>query len=389
MVPSEKYFSEVYGLECTRKAESTGVYYSFDDGIEKQIARVSSEVHDMLIQTTGKVIQSDEALKACGIHRIFWEPIRHSWKTQQDNSIGGRLDFVLDKKNTVKLLEYNADSAGAMLETAVIQRKWARSMHLKEGEDAGRQLEMALINRWKRMNISKDDVMHFMIDNEGEEKYNAAYMQEVASTAGYKSKLCIGLDDFQWGDDEKIYHADGECVKHVWKMWSWDTVFHSYLSNVTGGAQKTPRPKLHDILLHPDVLVMEPLWKAITTNKATLLHLPASESPHLLRCSDRRPSSWKYFQKPINGHGGNLVSVYDAQHHLIERKEGQHEESKCIYQEAADAVSLDGYYSTIGSWIVGDKFAGFGVREDTCQIISQESPFRAARISGDKAERFK
>ncbi|KNH08268.1 trypanothione synthetase [Perkinsela sp. CCAP 1560/4] len=386
MVPSEKYFSSVYGVDCTRKAENTGVYYAFDAELEKEIRRVTCEIHAEFLRATEKIIQSDAALEACGIDRLFWEIIRKSWKTQGNQSISGRLDFLLDNTNTIKLLEYNADSAGGILETAVIQRKWARSMHLKKGEDAGQKLELALINRWKSMEIARDEVMHFMIDNEDEEKYNAAYMQEVASAAGFKSKLCIGLDDFVWSD-EKIHHVDGEPVKYVWKMWSWDTVLKSRLTNPGKGPIKNnTRPKLHDILLHPDILVLEPLWKVVTSNKMALVHLDPKDTSNILKVSTERPESWKYFQKPVNGHGGSSVAMYEPGKKLIVQRGGSFADSKLIFQEAAAISPLDGCYSTIGSWIVGNEFAGFGVREDTNQIISQDSPFRAARVVKNSSE---
>ena len=380
LVPSEKYFCDMYGPECTRKREDSGVYYSFTREIAEQINSVTKSYHAAFMKATEKVISSDQLMEESGIPSAFWEPIRKSWEVNRTTSISGRFDFILDSTKTIKLLEYNADSAGALLESAVIQRKWAKSMHLIDGKNASQKLELSLISQWKSMALPKESVLHFMIDNDGEEKYNAAYMQEIASAAGYKSKLCIGLDDFVKDSNGNIFHSDGERVQHVWKMWSWDTVFHSKLAGGRSKESASPQPCLHEILLHPEILVIEPLWKIVTTNKMTMMHLGMDTDLHMLRVSQRVPTGYKYFKKPIAGRGGRGVIFSDEIHDKKTGHQSDSVDSRFIYQKEASQNPTDGWFSTIGSWVVGSEAAGFGVREDKSNIISQESPFRAARI---------
>ena len=380
LVPSEKYFCDVYGPECTRKQEETAVYYMFTPELEDQINTVTKTFHDAFMKATEKVIKSNRLMMDFGIPHTFWEPIRKSWSEHRAMTISGRFDLILDKTQTIKVLEYNADSAGALLETAVIQKKWAKSMHVIEGGDAGRKLELALISQWKSLRMLKGTVCHFMIDNDSEEKYNAAYMQEIASAAGLKSKLCVGLDDFVRDSSGNIFHVDGERVRFVWKMWSWNSVFNSYekdLSKSTGARAQTLR--LHDILLHPDISVMEPLWKIVTTNKMTMTQLGLENSQHVLRASDQPLLHQAFFKKPVAGRGGRGINFFEEGSSYTKKGESV-QDSGYIYQEAANQKPLDGWFSTIGSWVVGSEPAGFGVREDTSSIITQDSPFRAARV---------
>jgi glutathionylspermidine synthase len=47
----------------------------------------------------------------------------------------------------------------------------------------------------------------------------------------------------------------------------------------------------------------------------------------------------------------------------------------CIYQALAPLPVFDGWHALIGSWVVGGKVAGMGMREDRAPITANTSRF--------------
>ncbi len=48
---------------------------------------------------------------------------------------------------------------------------------------------------------------------------------------------------------------------------------------------------------------------------------------------------------------------------------------KAVYQEYRELPDFGGNYPVIGSWVIGDRAAGIGVREDTTPITNNLSRF--------------
>lgn len=64
----------------------------------------------------------DEFLKVLGIPENLWKMVRHSWNDERHWHLYGRFDLVQTPEGP-KLLEFNADTATSIPETAVVQ--WA------------------------------------------------------------------------------------------------------------------------------------------------------------------------------------------------------------------------------------------------------------------------
>jgi len=298
----------------------------------------------------------------------------------------------------LKVFEYNADSASALFECAIIQKKWAEVVQLPSTFMSGFRLHHALILNWKRLNIKT--LVHILIDNNNDEKLTALYMQNVFKEAGIESKLCIMTDKFYW-KDSSIVDSDGVPVKTVWKLWMWETVFQDYVEAAKERGldienSKTlvdgwkpidgEHPRLSDILLHDQIKVIEPLWKAITSNKALLpvLWTMYPDDPLLLRSEWTVTDELKqapYVKKPIVGRCGHNVTLYDnSSNSVISETTGKFSTRNCIYQQMFPLKNYDGYHPIIGSWIIHGRFAGFCIREDQKLITDADSPVTACCI---------
>src|SRR5690349_14972116 len=120
----------------------------------------------MFMDATNYVIENDDILKKFCIPEIFWSKIRQSWLNEKDLTMTGRFDLAFDGQQ-LKCFEYNADSASALFEMAIIQEKWANAVKLDHTFMSGFQLHRLLIKNWKdichNLNIKR---VHLLIDND-------------------------------------------------------------------------------------------------------------------------------------------------------------------------------------------------------------------------------
>ncbi|CAF0718212.1 unnamed protein product [Adineta steineri] len=388
--PAEKYFMSLYGPNLIRADTDTLPYYKVDQALALSIGSTSNELHQMFLDATNYVLENDDVLKHFCIPEIFWSKIRRSWSNEKDFIMTGRFDLAFDGKE-LKVFEYNADSASALFEIAVIQEKWGQAVKLEHPHMSGFQINRLLVKNWKqictKLNIKR---IHLLIDNDQDEILTSLYMQEVLKQANIDSKLCILYDDLYW-KDSKIVDSDGNQVELIWKTWMWESVFSDYAD-----AEKTGKlnqkingehPRLCEILLNDDIHIIEPLWKVIPSNKAILpvLWSMFPNHPNLL-CSewtltdDLKRSG--YVKKPIVGRCGHNVTLYDTNgESVLDETQGKFTDRNCIYQKIFSLPKHDDYYAIFGSWIIHGLFAGFGIREDKRLITDADSPVTACCIA--------
>jgi glutathionylspermidine synthase len=379
---SQKFWSDIWGTEPTRKGEDMISFYSFENHFADKINFAAMELNHMCLRATDYVIESDELLRRFGLPEWVWPKIRNCWKGMWVSgwkTFSGRFDLSFNGR-TVKMFEYNSDSAGTYLECAVIQVNWANSVGCDVGRSAAQELEENLVTQAKELFSGK--FVHLMIDQDDEEIYNAMYIQQVFGKAGVESKLIIGLDVSR-NSEGRFLDNEGREIKTVWKMWNWETVITSYSSE-----RVENKLKLSDVLLDDHIDVYEPIWKLVTSNKALLpvLWELFPNHPYLLRTEwnlSEELSKKGYAKKPIVGRCGQNVQIFKSGGEKIEEAEGRYSSRDHIFQEIFEIQEFDGFHPVIGAWIVGRRPAGFGIREDTKLITDHESPYGCCRIIGE------
>jgi trypanothione synthetase/amidase len=387
--PAEQYFIKLYGPELIRADTDTLPYYKVDQELTLSIGSTSNELHQMFMDATNYVMENDDILKHFCIPEVFWSRIRQSWLNEKDITMMGRFDLAFDGQQ-LKTFEYNADSASALFEMAIIQEKWAQAVKLDHTFMSGFQLHRLLIKSWKKICTNLNiKCVHLLIDDDQDEILTALYMKYVLKETNIESKLCILYNDLYW-KDSKIIDKDGSEVRLVWKTWMWESVFSDYLQ-----AEKDEKlnkkingehPRLCEILLNDDIQVIEPLWKVIPSNKAILpvLWSMFPNHPHLLRSEWTLTDDLKqggYVKKPIVGRCGHNVTLYDVNGgSVLDETQGKFIDRNSIYQKLFPLPKHDGYYAIFGSWIIHGLFAGFGIREDKKLITDADSPVTACSI---------
>lgn len=375
---AQKKWSDIWGTEPTRKGEENISYYAFQEHFADRINLATMELNHMCLRATDYVIQSDVLLAKFGLPEWIWPKIRRKWEgmwVSGYKTFSGRFDISFNGRH-VKMFEYNSDSAGTYLECAVIQVNWAKSVGCDIGKSAASDLEQLLIDQAKY--LFTGNFVHILIDNDEEEIYSAWYIQEVFQKAGVECKVLIGLD-FKH-ENGKFFDPDQQEIKTVWKMWNWETVISDYSAPRVEG-----KVKLSDLLLDDNIEVYEPIWKLVTSNKALLpvLWELFPGHPNLLRAEwniDGYLADKAYVKKPIVGRCGQNVQIFKQGGEKVEEMEGKYAARDHIYQEVFEIQTFDGYHPVIGSWVVGRKHAGFGIREDTKLITDHESPYGCCRV---------
>ncbi|KID02365.2 bifunctional glutathionylspermidine amidase/synthase [Hafnia alvei] len=369
-------------------------YFTISRSAEQELIRATNELHLMYLHATDKVLKDDNLLALFDIPEALWPRLRLSWQRRRHHMITGRLDFCMDERG-LKVYEYNADSASCHAETGLILGQWAEQAGDVLGGDPGEHLLDALANTWKHSDASP--FVHILQDHDAEESYHAQFMQRALAKAGFESKILHGLDELHWDASGQLVDGDHRAVNCVWKTWAWETALdqlreeseaeHSALPIRTGHPENSVR--LIDVLLRPEVMVFEPLWTVIPSNKA-ILPVLWSLFPHhryLLDADFELNAELEqsgYAVKPIAGRCGNNIGLISHEDQVLDETSGKFSEQKNIYQQLWCLPEVAGRYIQLCAFTVGGHYGGVCVRSETGLVIKKESDIDPLRVIDDK-----
>ncbi|MEM5549536.1 bifunctional glutathionylspermidine amidase/synthase [Pseudoalteromonas neustonica] len=389
------YVDMMQGHKLTSVSADQHHYFAISNTAQQTIEHATNELHGLFMHATDYVLQHPELLKKFNLPDVVLNKIRQSWDNRLNQLITSRFDFALTPAG-LKVYEYNCDSASCYMESGKIQGKWAKHFGVKTGVDAGHDLFKDLVKAWRKSEVK--GLIHILQDDEPEEHYHALFMKEAIEAAGFECKVIIGLKSLRWDDSGNIVDADGEKLNFVWKTWSWETALDQIRQECEAEqsqgddfepqwqAGKTPR--LVDVLLRKNVMVFEPLWTLIPSNKAILPVLWSLFPNHrfLLNTAfalNDELLQTGYVVKPIVGRCGANIQLVDEQQQVIEKTVGHFAAQDQIYQQLFALPKVGDYFVQICSFTAAGKYAGAGVRVDKSMIINGQSDCMALRVSDD------
>ncbi len=393
--PDEEAYVESYGLTIKDRKSDPYQYFCLSQTAMRETKHACNELHAMFMHATDYVLAHEEVLEKFCIPKALWAKLHDSWNHRRNEMITGRFDLALTPKG-IKVYEYNADSASCYMETGKIQKKWSKHFGCTEGLCAGEKLHSKLIEAWKDSDVK--GVLHIMVDHDLEENYHAKFMQTAIEEAGIQCKIIKGVEELQWGDNNQVVDRDGVEIKWVWKTWAWETALdqireeleeNSDLKTLTSNSNKHSKPRLVDALLGPEVLVYEPFWTLIPSNKAILpvLWMLYPDHPFLLESHFSLTNDLKekgYVSKPIVGRCGANIKLFAAGDSLLQETEGCFEQRDQIYQELFALQNVDGDNIQLQAFSVSGFFAGAGIRIDPSLIVVSGSDLPSLRVTDDK-----
>ncbi|KAJ3411599.1 hypothetical protein HDV05_002019 [Chytridiales sp. JEL 0842] len=340
-----------------------------------QLAQASKELHILFHDTIDNLFRTNKSYASAfpDIPQSIWPLLRKSWMGDvRGDYVAGRFDFSLGKRG-LKMLEYNADSAGLMAESAHLQ------LFLPDPPRGLARFKDSLLARW-RLGMRRGTLFVLYDSRDNYEEMQARFMESIAADAGW-DVVRVGSDNtvdafngiFAIEGTKLVHLPTNKTVTHIWKTWNWSTVFESYLYRPAGLS-------LADVLLHPSVKVYQPLWTALLGHK-TLQSLAWGMFPYrrrwLLETTLGGPSeSLKrsgFVSKPgksgANGGGGLRVHPAGVWRNLS-LGEG------LVYQEFYPLPRKCGSFVQVHAWMVGSDTpaASVGRLEKTHVINYLSSP---------------
>ena len=360
IVKSQGFTYHTFGNRPSSPEQGTywneGVCYEFLLAEVDELEAATQELHSLCMQAVGYLYEHPAELKPFCIPEGMLGYVFDSWHRKSPH-VSGRFDFAYDGVSPPKMLEYNADTPTALIETAIIQWRWLEDPH--PGADQFNSVHEKLIARWRE--LASDRVVYFasLDDGDGEERQTALYMADTAMQGGVDARW---LSIAQLGWDQKHRHfVDEKCapIANCFKLYPWEWMF---------------REEFGKCLPYSSTRFFEPPWKSLLSNKAILpvLWKLFPGHPNLLS-TFYEPRGTDYVKKPILGREGHNTEI---------RKEGiiscsvggVYGSEGYIYQQPAPVPQFDGQHLIIGSWVIGDDPAGIILREDPSPIVRNTSP---------------
>jgi glutathionylspermidine synthase len=299
-------------------------------------AEATNELYEMYIQAAQYVI--DNALfEQLAIPPNVVEMIKYTWENDRHLHLYGRFDLSGGTDNKpIKLIEFNADTATCIPETAVVQ--WA---HLKaNGLDNTLQFNSLydlLKMNFERLRELNEDIKPTLLISTmkdfPEDDTNMQVLGEAAKEAGFEVAHCF-IENVHFSADEGVYmrdHFDNFYKFNFWfKLIPWEYIAYD-------------EPELMEILnklvLNNQLLVLNPAYTLLFQSKGILKILwdLFPQHPLLLQTSDKPLTDVEYnVEKTLFGREGANIRILDQAGQPMMQKEGDYGDYPKIYQEYID-----------------------------------------------------
>jgi glutathionylspermidine synthase len=344
------------------------VHYAFS---ADEVAALRADVellHSMSMAAVDHVVTT-ERFADFALPEWTWESVAASWR-RHDPHVCGRLDLRYDGRGPAKLLEYDADAPRTLLEAAILQADWIAAVHPADGQ--WNSLHDALVQRWaavaEGLPGSELHVTWSVGDETGDDRTTAEYLQETAAEAGIDT-VGLTIEDIGWDPVlERFVDLEEAPMTAVLKMYPWEWVLGDRFGE-------------HVLATLPATLWIEPLWKALLSDKALLAVLwelyPGH--PNLLPAYLDQPGMLtEYVRKPRRGRDGANITVVAPGSEVATG--GVYGEEGYVYQLFDPLPEFDGYRPALGAWVIGDTAAGLGIRESAGLVTDDGAAFVPHRV---------
>ncbi|MGF1762219.1 glutathionylspermidine synthase family protein [Aliivibrio kagoshimensis] len=341
-------------------------YYQFTlEQIEKDLEDPTQEIHEMCLDVVDKVVCDEEWLRRFQIPEAHWQGIADSWK-RREPSLYSRLDLAYDGSGPAKFYENNADTPTSVFETGFWQWLWledkVKSGDLRRDSDQFNLLQELMMNRFKELQqLQPGQTLHFACCHDTEEdRGTVQYMEDCAKEAGLTTAF-VHIEDIGVTKEGEFTDTDDKIIRWMFKLYPWEFMFDEEFGQHLSTA---------------NVNWLEPMWKAVISNKALLptLWKMFPNHPNLLPAffsGDPAASVLKdYVVKPLFSREGSNIQLFRDGKETY-KVDGPYGEEGSIIQAFHPLPKFGNNYTLIGSWLINDQPAGISIREDS-SLITQD-----------------
>ncbi|MBC7448501.1 MAG: glutathionylspermidine synthase family protein [Hymenobacteraceae bacterium] len=326
----------------------------------------------------------DELLERLAIAPNLWEAVRYSWADDRHWHLYGRFDLAMTAEGP-KLLEFNADTATSLPETAVVQ--WASLVAAGQADEERQANGLfegleAQLREWRERN---DDLVAELLlvhlPDSAEDAANCAVVAEAALAAGFTTTYITSVDAMQvaaTGEDRGVW---AETVSGEWRRFSF--VFKLVPWELLADEEPELLADLTRLLLARTVVVANPAYALLFQSKALLAWL-WEQYPHhpLLLETVLGPAelAGHAVRKPVFGREGqNVIEQLDGRTQA--EVPGDYGHQPAISQRWAELpTDAQGRRYQAGVFWAGEGCA-IGFRRDA-GLITNLSEFVPHRLDG-------
>lgn len=336
--------------------------------------KAGNELYEMYIKAGEYVIKHD-LYDVLGIPPNLVPLIKYSWENDKGWYLYGRFDLAggVDGK-PIKLIEFNADTATCIPETAIIQ--WAS---LKaNGYDDSLQfntLYETLVQSFKALKANNPEfypsLLISTLSGYPEDDTNMEILAEAAKEAGYEVAF-ENIENVDFSTSEGIFKhntEDGSFTKYdFWfKLIPWEFI-------------ALDEPDLckiiTDICMDEKAIVLNPAYTMLFQSKGILKILwdLYPNHPLLLDTKSTVLVGKKSVEKVMFGREGANVRIISSNNQTLSFSGGDYADQKKIYQEFTEfPMDARGNYYQAGVFYAGES-CGLGFRKGG-QILDNKAQF--------------
>jgi glutathionylspermidine synthase len=334
--------------------------------IEDDIETPTGELLAMCYAAVTDMATDEQALTRLGIPQNFWNAIAESWRAQ-DRDLYGRFDFAYDGDGPVKMLEFNADTPTAVLESAVVQWQWLEDLKesgaLPHTADQFNSIHERLIDALGRMEL--DPIIHFtaLAGNE-EDQATILYLADCAAQAGLQP-IILPIQQIGVDGAGRFTDLQDRIIRTLFKLYPWE-----WMAQEAFGVHTLRRP----------CRFIEPVWKMLLSNKglnAELWRLHPGHPNLLPSFYEGDPASAglgaTVVRKPLLSREGANVEIR-RQGTVIAATDGPYG-GRAVLQAVAPVYRNDGRTAVLGSWVVAGEACGLCIREEMGVVTTNRAQF--------------
>lgn len=342
-------------------------YYAFTlRQIEDDIEAPTEELHAMALDLLDEIVDNEERLRQLAIPEAFWDLIARSWRERQPH-LYGRMDLAYDGSGPAKLYELNYDTPTSLYEAAFFQWQWLddqqRDGRLPVGADQYNSIHESLVEAFATIARRLPRPFHFAAVRDSiEDQGTIDYLRDCAIQAGIDcGKLAI--EDIGVSADGRYTDVDDTVIGTLFKLYPLEDLFCEDFGRY---------------LPDSSLQLIEPPWKAVLSNKGILplLWQKHEGHPNLLPAFfddgySELAAGWVV--KPLHSREGANIDMRMPDGTRVQ-SDGPYR-GPCIRQAFHPLARFDGRSAVLGSWVIGDRACGLGIREDDSPITKDTARF--------------
>lgn len=341
------------------------VRYEFTmEEVECDLEAPTAELHAMCLELASRAVQDGRMLRQLGVPEMAWDAVAASWRAREP-SLYGRFDLCFGGGGPAKLLEFNGDTPTSLYEAAVFQWHWLQAGRtqgwLPRDADQFTSIHEALVARWRE--VWPDRRLHFAAMDNVEDRGTVYYLADTAVQADRVVEV-LRIDEIGLRGDRFVDLTDAP-IDVLFKLYPWEWLLRDPFGQSAGMAT---------------VRMVEPAWKMMLSSKGILplLWRLAPGHPNLLPAffegeADSEALGHSWVRKPVHSREGANITIVERG--AASSRTGGPYTGPAVLQAFHPLPVFDGMRPVVGSWIVGDRPSGMGIREDATAITGNRSRF--------------